>query len=179
MEEIRERELLHAREAAVLALVGGGDESLLRRDARVLAPGFVHAHLVDAAAPGVEGHVHRLVATMPVREFEQAAGREVAHPAQRRLDRAQHVRIDAAAQMAAQQRVGVVLIGELRGLLQEAGVGRGVRWGTSRGSQREELARVKMRPRTRARADQSASTRRSRATCSSAAALAPSCGKTA
>ena len=105
----------------MFALVRGRDQAFFRGDARIASPGGVHADLVDAIAPGIEGNEQRLVAAVRAGEIEQFAGRHLTHLLERRLDLAQHVGIDAAAQVAAQQRVRFVLVRELRGILDEVG----------------------------------------------------------
>ncbi len=120
MEEVDQGHLVEARVLAVAALVGGGDQAGVDRGARVLRPRRGDANLVDAVAPRVPLDQLRLGLAIGPAQLEEAAGGALAHVAQRRLDFAQGIGRHGARQKIAQRAVAVVLVVELRRVLNES-----------------------------------------------------------
>ena len=119
VEQVDERELVHARERAVRALVGGRDQPVLGGDARCLAPERRDLDAIDALAPGIPLREHRLVEAVRELQLVQRSARELAHLIERRLDRAPHIVRQRAREIRTQHAIAAILVVERGRILKE------------------------------------------------------------
>jgi hypothetical protein len=114
VDQVHERELVHARVSAVLALVRGADHALLGSDARGTLPQRRELDAIDAMAPGIPLLEARLVEALLDRLAIEVAAGELTDLVELRLDALQDIGRQRVSQVAPQDVVGRVLIPELR-----------------------------------------------------------------
>ncbi len=119
VEEVGQGELNGAGKRAVVALVGRGDDAELGRQSFGPLPERRDDDAVDALAPGVPLGQRRLIQPVGQLQLVQRAAGQLTHLAQRRRDGGQNFGRQAAAQVAAQDAVVVILVAQPGGGLVE------------------------------------------------------------